>query len=145
MKNKQRLLATMLAGLLLIQTDSRAEVICEKVRPLKPVRCICGELIGPDGGPISGAMVKVVKDGTDIAIVKTGADGKFMLGELKSGNYELDADFDGLLPFRSPVVLANPEKRCNRGLFIALVLSYPDNCGSRVIGMKRMGLPKTSN
>jgi hypothetical protein len=52
MKNQRYSLAAMLVALLLIliQTASRAEVICEKVRPLKPVRCICGELIAPDGG-----------------------------------------------------------------------------------------------
>ncbi len=121
-------------------------MVCEKVRPLKPVRCVCGELIGPDGGPISGATVKVVKDRTDIATAKTGADGKFLLSdELKSGNYELVAVSDGLLPFRSPIVLANPEKQCKRGLLIALALPYPDNCGSRVIGMRRMGLQKNPN
>jgi hypothetical protein len=143
MRKKSHPLATILVGLLLIQTASRAEVICEKVRPLKPVRCVRGKLIDPTGGPVSGATVKVVKDGRDLAIVNTSGDGTFVFGELKSGSYELNAQADGLVPFRSPILVANPAKQCKRGLFIMLVLSYPDNCGSYVVGMRRIGLPKT--
>jgi hypothetical protein len=32
----------------------------------------------------------------------------------------------------------NSAKQCRRGLSIRLVLSYLDNCGSYVVGMKRM-------
>lgn len=141
MRKKGHPIATTLVGLLLIQTASRAEVICEKVRPLKPVRCVCGELIDQSGGPVSGATVKVVKGGTGLASVKTAADGKFMFGELKSGSYELSAQLDGFLPFRAPIVVASPAKQCKRGLLIMLVLPYPDNCGSYVVGMRRSGLP----
>src|ERR1700735_5174984 len=109
MKKKGHQVAATLVGLLLIQTASRAEVVCEKERPLKPVRCVCGKLIDPVGGPISGAAVKIVKDGIDIASVKTAADGNFMFRELKPGHYELDARFDVFLPFRSPIVVSNPE------------------------------------
>ena len=45
------------------------------------------------GGPVSGAMVKVIQDGADLATVKTAGDGKFIFGELKSGSYELSAQF----------------------------------------------------
>jgi hypothetical protein len=145
MKKKGHQVATILVGLLLIQTALRAEVTCEKVRPLKPVRCVCGKLIDPVGGPISGATVKIVKHGRDIATVKTATDGNFTFGELKSGNYELDADSDGFRPFRSPIVVSNPVKQCQRGLLITLVLPYGENCGSFVVGMRRMGLPRNSN
>jgi len=105
------------------------------VRPLKPVRCVCGKLIDPIGGPVSGATVKVLKDGTDLATVETAGDGTFIFSELKPGTYELNAHVNGLLPFRSPIVVANPAKKCRHGLVIVLVLPYPDNCGSYV--MKR--------
>jgi hypothetical protein len=137
MKKRRHPYATILVGLLLLQTASRAEVICGKVRPLKPVRCVSGKLIDPAGGPVSGATVTVIKDGIDLATKET--------DELKSGSYELSAHILGLLPFRSPILVANPAKKCKRGLFIVLALAYPDNCGSYVVGMRRIGLPKNSN
>jgi hypothetical protein len=145
MKKKCHPIATILAGLLLIQTASGAEVICEKERPLKPVRCVCGKLIDPAGGPVSGATVRVVKDGKDLAIVNTSGDGTFIFGELKYGRYELNAQADGLRQFRSSIVVANPAKQCERGLLIMLEVGYPDNCGSYVVGMRRIGTPKNSN
>jgi hypothetical protein len=145
MKKKRHPLATTLVGLLLIHTPSRAEVICGKVRPLKPVRCVCGKLIDPTGGPVSGAKVTVIKDGIDLATKETDDHGNFIFDELKSGRYELSAHLPGLLPFRSPIVVAIPAKECKRGLVIMLVLSYPDNCGSYVVGMRRIGLQKNSN
>jgi len=103
------------------------------VRSIKPVRCVCGKLTDPAGGPVSGATVKVTKDGIDLATVKTDREGNFTFDELKSGRYELSARLEGLLPFRSPVVVANPTSRCKRGLVIMLVTRYPDNCGSYVV------------
>jgi len=136
MKRKRYLVATIGTGLfLLLAGTSRAEVICGKTRPLRPVHCVCGKLIDPTGGPVSGATVKVVKDGTGLATMKTGSDGKFIFGELKPGSYELNAEVGYLRPFRSPIVVANPAKKCRRGLVIMLVVFYPDNCGSYV--MKR--------
>jgi hypothetical protein len=99
----------------------------------------------PTGGPTSGVTVKVVKDGVDIATMETDGTGNFVFSELKSGTYELSAHIDYLLPFRSKVVVHNPSKDCKRGLIIQLVPSYPDNCGSFVVGLKRLSLPKISN
>jgi hypothetical protein len=144
MKKKRHPLATILVGVL-IQTASRAEVICDKVRPLKPVRCVCGNLVDPAGDPIARVVVKVTKDGKDLATKETDGDGNFILDVMKSGSYELSAQLDGFLPFRSPIVVANPTRQCTRGLSIMLELGYPDNCGSYVVGMRRMGLPKKSN
>jgi hypothetical protein len=137
MVNKKcQLFGMLLAGLfLLLQTQpSGAEAICGKVRPLKPVRCLCGRLIDPIGDPISGATIEVTKDGIGLATVKTDGKGNFIFDELKPGSYELDAHSDGFRPFRSPIVVAKPAKQCRRGLVIQLVLSYPDNCGSLVVG-----------
>jgi hypothetical protein len=133
MKKKRHLLATILAGLSILVGTSRAEVICDKVRPLKPVRCVCGKLTDQTGGPVSGATVRVLQDRTELAAMKTAADGTFVFAELKSGNYEITASVDGLVPFRSPIVVINPTKKCRHGLAIVLVTSYPDNCGSYVV------------
>ncbi len=133
MKKKRHLLATILAGILLPIGALRADVICDKVRPLKPVQCVCGKLVDETGGPVSGATVKVVKDGTDLATVKTGVDGTFIFGQLGSGSYELNAHLGGFQTFRSPIVVANPSKKCRRTLVILLMTFYPDNCGSYVV------------
>src|ERR1700734_1423582 len=97
--NRILTLTMVLLGCLLIQTASRAEVVCEKERPLKPIKCVCGEIIGPDGGPISGVTVKVVKEGVRIATKETDSHGNFIFDEVKSGNYELSAQLDGFRQF----------------------------------------------
>ena len=136
---ERKLIVTAVAGLLiLLAGTSKAEVICGKERPLKPVRCIRGKVIGPAGGPVSNVLVKVIQNGTDLATVKTAGDGHYLFGELKPGSYELAAQVDGLLPFRSRIVLANPAKKCRRELVIVLVTAYPDNCGSYVMKPKRL-------
>jgi len=134
MKTKRAFFAATVAGLFLLPVGtSTAEVICGKARPIKPLHCVCGKLIDQTGEPLAGTSVKVVKDGTDLATIETGSDGAFIFGELKPGSYELTANFDGLKPFRSPIVVANPTRKCKRGLTIVLVLTYPDNCGSYVM------------
>jgi hypothetical protein len=131
-----KLMVAALAGLLLLLPErSWAEVICGKERPLKPVHCVCGKLVDPAGGPVSGALVRVNRDGAEVATVSTDADGKFLFRELKSGKYELVAHFDAFEPFRSPITLAKPKKKCRHELVIRMMFQYPDNCGSYV--MKR--------
>jgi hypothetical protein len=134
MKKKGNLFATIMAGLLLVPAGtSRAEVICAKELRLKPVRCVCGTLFDASGGPVSDVIVKVLKDGTDLATVKTAGDGKFIFGELKAGNYELSAEAVGFRPFRSPIIVSNPATKCRRGLGIFLDTGGLDSCGSRVM------------
>lgn len=123
-----------MAGSFLLCTETvSAEVIWGKVRPLKSVHCVCGELIDQSGAPVSDATVTVIKDGKDLETVTTTADGKFIFGDLKSGSYELSAQADGFLKFRSPIVMASPAKKCKQGLVIVMVLPYPDNGGSFVM------------
>lgn len=136
MKTHKPLLLAMVPLLLLLQTEVlRAEVVCREVRPLKPVHCLSGKLIDPSGAPISGALLKVNQGGAEIAAVTSGTDGNFLFPGLKAGHYDLAADFDGLRPFRSAIVVKKPSKHCGHHLVIVLELSYPDNCGSYV--MKR--------
>jgi Carboxypeptidase regulatory-like domain len=136
MKRKRNLSAMIMAGFLLLPTGTVwAQVSCNKEPSLKPVRCLCGKLIDQSGAPVSEATVKVIKDGQDLETVKTAGDGKFIFAGLKSGSYELTALTEDFKIFRSPIVVANPAKKCKRGLVIVLVLYYPDNCGSYV--MKR--------
>lgn len=129
-----KLMASTLVGfLLLLPGRSLAEVICGKERPLKPVRCVCGRLIDPSDTPVSDALVRVSRDGKEVATARTDADGKFQFPELKSGKYELVADSDVFVSFRSAITLAKPEKNCRHELVIMMVLHYPDNCGSYVM------------
>ena len=139
----RRIRFTEVCLILTVALFAKAEVICDKVRPLKPVRCVCGKLIDPTGGSVSGATVKVTKDGIDVATMKTDGDGSFFFSGLKSGSYELSTHTDYLVPFQSPIVVVNPTKQCKRGLLIQLEVPYPDNCGSFV--SKRIRLPKNSN
>jgi len=127
-----KLIVTLVTGLILLSGASKAEVICGKERPLKPVRCICGKIVNPLLEPLSDALVRVIQDGTDIATLKTGEDGKFQFPELKSGRYELAARFDGFLPFRSPIIVKNAARRCRRQLVIVLEVGG-ENCGSYLL------------
>lgn len=120
-------------GILVLPGTSRAEVICSKERPLKPVRCVCGKLVDQSGGPVSGARLILNQNGAPFASVDTDADGKFLFRELKPGRYELAAGFDGFRPFRSPIMVTKPVNKCRRELVIMMVLPYPDNCGSYVM------------
>jgi hypothetical protein len=133
MEGKCILFAAIIAGILLPARQLSSEVICGKDLRLKPLRCVCGKLTDATGGPVPGVIVKVVKDGTEVASLKTGQDGKFKFVELNSGNYELNAQADGYLIFRSPIVVAKPEKRCRRGLAIFLDTGGLESCGSRVM------------
>ena len=66
----------------------------------------------------------------------TDADGRFLFREPKSGKYELVAESGkAFVPFRSPITLAKPKKKCRREFVIRTVLEYPDNCRRYV--MKR--------
>ncbi|MGB9489342.1 MAG: carboxypeptidase-like regulatory domain-containing protein [Terriglobales bacterium] len=128
------MIVAILAGLLVFLPEtSRAEVICGKVPPLKPVHCVCGKLIDQNGNPVSGALLRLNRDGVEAATGSTDADGNFLFHEMKSGKYELAADFDDFQPFRSSIVLTKPAKKCRRELVIVMMLHYPDNCGSYVM------------
>ena len=130
MRNKDNLVATIVVGLLVGAGFLPAEVICEPKRPLKPVRCVCGEMTDQTGGPAADITVKITRDLEVIATTKTSRDGKFTFGELPAGKYELSAE--GFEPIRTPIVVVRPTNKCSHGMRIVLVLSYPDNCGSYV-------------
>ena len=120
-------------AILALSGISRAEVICGKERPLKPVRCVCGRLVDQSGGPVSGALVKLNQNGAPFASVSTDSDGKFLFSEARPGRYELAAGFNGFRPFQTSITVTKPVKKCRRGLVILMVLPYPDNCGSYVM------------
>jgi len=124
---------SIIAGILVLVCLSSAEVICGKEPPLKPLRRVCGNFTNAAGEPVPEVMVVIIKDGTEVARVKTGQDGKFRFGELKSGNYELMGQATGYLTFRSAIVVAKPENKCKRGLAIYLDTGGLESCGSHVI------------
>jgi hypothetical protein len=64
--------------------------------------------------------------------VKTGADGKFSFGELKSGKYELSVS-SGLGGFWSRIEVARPKKKCRHGLAIFMVAMMPESCGNHAV------------
>jgi hypothetical protein len=72
---------------------------------------------------IDEAGRRFLQDAPVLATVKTASDGAFIFGQLKSGSYELNAEVDGFEPFRSPIVVSNPAKKCRRRLVIMLVLT----------------------
>jgi len=137
MQTKRALFASTVAGFLLMPIGrSRAEIVCGTPRPIKPVHCLCGQLVDQLGEPFADASVKVTKDGTDVATVQTGSDGTFLFGELKPGSYELNAQSGrarGFKPFRSPIVVTKPARKCRRGLVIVLMVINTENCGSYVM------------
>jgi hypothetical protein len=133
MERKRILFAAIIAGILLPACQLSSEVICGKEPRLKPLRCVCGTLTDATGGPVAGAIVKALKDGTEVASVKTGQDGKFIFAELNGGDYELNAQAAGYLMFRSPIVVVKPKNRCRRGLAIFLDTGGLESCGSRVM------------
>lgn len=123
------LFAAMAAGLLLAAGALRAEVTCEAPR-LKPLRCVCGTIIDQVGEVVPRADVTILRDGTEIATVETGIDGKFKFGELKAGNYDLQAQATGFRLFSFPIVVENPDKKCKRPLEIILLASGLEICTS---------------
>jgi hypothetical protein len=128
-----KLLAGMIAGLLLTSSALPAEVICFPPKPLKPVQCVCGIIKDQSGAPRANVEVSITIAGkTDWTSVKTGSDGEFSFDGLKAGTYRLDAVLDGFVSFDSPIVVVSPSRKCNRGMVLTLVLPYPDNCGSFV-------------
>jgi hypothetical protein len=122
---------SIIAGILVPVCLSSAEVVCGEQMRLKPLRCVCGNFTNAAGEPVPEVMVMVIKDGTEVAHVKTGQDGKFRFGELKSGNYELIGDATGYRTFRSAIVVAKPENKCKQA--ILLDTGGLESCGSHVI------------
>jgi len=133
MKRKRLLLAAILAGILLPAHQLRAEVTCPRQLRLKPVRCVCGRLTDPTGGPVSGVVVRVLKSGAEVANVESDGDGNFIFDGLEPGNYELFTQSDPYRIFRTPIVVAKPEKKCRRRLAIFLDVGGLESCGSRVM------------
>jgi hypothetical protein len=121
--------ATIIAGFLLPVGPSRAEVRCEELR-LKPIRCVCGTVIDEMDEVVSGATVTVLKDGTEMAAVKTGVDGKFSFNGLKAARYELKVRAVGYRFFDFPIIVQNAAKKCKQVLEITLPAGGLETCTS---------------
>lgn len=122
-----------IAAIVLLAHLLSAEGVCPETPRLKPLRCVCGEFTNSTGGPVSNVLVKVLKDGTEVASMNSGEDGKFAFGELKPGSYELTAQAASYRTFRSPIVVAKPTKKCTHRLAIFLDIGGLESCGSRVV------------
>jgi hypothetical protein len=88
---------------------------------LKPLRCVCGTIIDESGEVVLRADVVILKDGTEIATVETGKNGKFSFQAIKPGSYDLQARAFGFRVFSAPIVVANPAKKCRQRLEIVMV------------------------
>ena len=121
----------LLASLLLALQFATADVVVTK--PLKPVRCVCGQFIYSTGEHIPEVLVTLFKEGVEIAREKSNSDGRFRFDDLKPGSYQLKAEMRGFVPFRSPIVVQKPRNKCKRGLTILLDVQPLHGLASRVV------------
>ena len=103
--------------ILLSSTSYRTECVVPK---LKPIRHLCGIAVDDRGEPISNASVTLLKGGTQLEYVLTGADGRFSLGRLQAGTYAILARASGYKPAESSIVIVRPTAKCKHGLRIVL-------------------------
>jgi hypothetical protein len=113
--------ATIIAGgFLLAVGTSRAEVTCERLR-VEALRCVRGTVIDEQDDVVPRADVAILKDGTVIANVETGKDGKFKFGKFKPASYDLWVTAERFRRFQVPIVVQNPATKCKQALEIVLV------------------------
>jgi hypothetical protein len=90
----------------------------------KPVRNVCGIVLGGPPEPLEGALFVVYKGDTQVAFVRTGKDGRFSLNELKAGDYRIRVKLYGFQPAVSPLVLRRPTKKCKHSLRVWLAWQH---------------------
>jgi hypothetical protein len=115
---------------------------CAPVR-LKPLHCVCGELLDIPGDPIGHGRVTVFQHGAKTTDAETADDGKFRVDGLKEGNYELQVEANGFKSFRFPIHLVKPQKNCKREIEVVLTIGYPQYCtGVRLVKAKAGSSPR---
>jgi hypothetical protein len=78
----------------------------------------------------------ILKDETEVSDVKTGKDGKFSFEGLAAGSYDVQAQGEGFVPLRFPLVLVQPSERCKRALEVELAV------GGEACSVVRLVKPK---
>src|SRR5947207_2373985 len=68
-------------------------------------------ILADDGFPLSDAPIQAKNMSTGVTIsVRSAQDGKYVLGGLAAGSYEVSASYPGLVPFHRPdVAVGNAE------------------------------------
>jgi hypothetical protein len=105
-------------GFTLGTKPSTAQVTCET--RLKRLHCVRGTVIDEVGAAVPNASIVILKNGIRVDSVTTDANGTFSFDEVGDGTYELDAKAAGYNPFRFPIVVEKPNKKCSQSLEILL-------------------------
>jgi hypothetical protein len=122
---------TLLSFLVLIISASRPLAgQCVGHELNKPVRNVCGIVLGGSPEPLEGALVTVYKGDTQVAFARTGKDGRFSLDGLKAGDYSIRVELPGFQPVVSPLVLRRPTKKCKHSMRVMLGLGSVDACSA---------------
>ncbi len=114
-------LAAIIVGFLLffLSGISRATE-CVALPPLRQIHHVCGFVSDPSGASVADAKVTILKDGSEVATMQSGADGRFAFEELKAGKYDMRVDAKGFVTAVSSVVLEKPGARCKKELDVLL-------------------------
>jgi hypothetical protein len=78
-------LVVLIAGIFLPLLNGVARPNECTVKPIKPIRCVCGLVDAVDGEPVSDARVTVLKDKAELVSERTGTDGRFSFESLERG------------------------------------------------------------
>lgn len=108
--------AVLLAAIVL-PSNSTADVCVYK--PPK-VRRVCGVMVDRYGVALSGATVRVLKDGILVGAVTTDESGEFDFDVKQPGKYELDATLAGFQHAQYQLTLSNPTSACKGALRVRM-------------------------
>ena len=90
-KRDRSIFASLLAAvLLLLPSPIFSATTCVALPPLKPIHRICGVVFFPSGDRVADAIVTVLQEGTEIAVLKTNSDGKFSFDYLKPATMKFE-------------------------------------------------------
>jgi hypothetical protein len=114
------LLAIIVGLLLFFPSDISYATECLAPPPLKVIHHVCGFVRDPSGAHVADAKVTILKDGSEVATMQSGADGRFAFEELKAGTYDVRVDAKGFVTAVSSIVLVKPGAGCKKELSVSL-------------------------
>jgi carboxypeptidase family protein len=114
-------LRSVVAALLFLLGSTTSATVCVSHK-LSPLSHVCGFVVDRSTTPISNAKVTILKDGTEVIAVQTGADGQFNFQRLDAGNYDLLVEANGFGTGRYKVIAAKPDTACKKMLRVQLAV-----------------------